>query len=50
MTTITYELHAVNMDGRPETRAYNTLEEAKMWQKAYGNGKIFKVVREEVEE
>ena len=50
MTTTTYELHAVNMDGRPEIRIYETLEEAKMWQKAYGNGKIFKVVKEEMEE
>jgi hypothetical protein len=48
MTTI-YELHAINMDGRFEVRTYDTIEEARKWRKAYGNGKIYKVMKEEVE-
>ena len=48
MTTV-YELHAINMDGRLDIRTYKTLEEARRWKAAYGNGKIYKVTSEEVE-
>jgi hypothetical protein len=46
--TTTYEMEFINMDGRFEVREYKTLEEAKKWREAYGNGTIYKITREKI--
>ena len=47
MTTITWEIRIINMDGRFEIREYNDYNEAKKWCDVYG-GEMFKVTREKI--